>query len=383
MAGTAQHAAPMDAETWRAQFDAGRDLTVGLEEELLLLHPTTLAPLPAGPRAVELIGEPGRRFRTELPAAQIEQVTDPCETLAAAIAELEAGRRRMASALEGFARLAGAALHPTAPLRSELVENERYAPLVAEYGPITQLELVQGFHVHVGVAGADRALAVFNALRSYLPEIAALAVNGPFLAGEDTGLASVRPKLAELLPRQGVPPVIESFEYVEALTRWGAAAGAFPDATQLWWEVRLHPRHPTVEVRCADQPTTVRGSGAVAGFVLSLVAWLLERLDAGEALPVHDTVRIAENRWRACRHGLAGSLIDLDTGALAPARDRLLARIDEVSAAGARIGAAEQLGWARELTAFNGAERQRALAAEHGVAEVIAHLADAFLESPA
>ena len=373
----------MEAATWRAQYDAGRDLTVGLEEELLLLHPGTLAPLPEGPRAIELIGEAGGRFRTELPAAQVEQVTSPCDTLGAAVAELEAGRAQMASALDGFARLAGSAVHPTAPLRSELVVNERYAPIVAEYGPITRLELVQGFHVHVGVAGADRALALFNGLRSYLPEIAALAGNGPFLAGEDTGLASVRPKLAELLPRQGIPPSIDSFEWIEKATRWGAASGTFPDATQLWWEVRPHPRHPTIEVRCADQPTTVRASGAVAAFVLSLAAWLLDRIDAGETLPCHDTIRIAENRWRACRHGLSGTLFDLDTGAPAPTRERVLARIDEIAAAGERAGAAEQLGWARELAAFNGSESQRAIAAQHGVEGVIAHLADAFLESPA
>ena len=368
-----ENAAPMDASTWRAQYDAGRDLTVGLEEELLLLDPQTLAPLPEGPRAVERIGGgPGRRFRTELPAAQIEQVTEPCETLDEAVAGLAEGRRHMATALDGFARLAGSALHPTAPLRSTLVANERYAPIVAEYGPITQLELVQGFHVHVGVAGADRALAILNALRSFLPEVAALAGNGPFLAGEDTGLASVRPKLAELLPRQGVPPVIESFEYLEALTRWGGRGGAFPDATQLWWEVRLHPRHPTIEVRCADQPATVRESGAVAAYVHGLVAWLLARHDAGERLPVHDTIRIAENRWRACRHGLDGELLDLDTGEPCPARELVLSRIEQIGAGDA----------ARELAACTGSERQRAVAAERGVDGVIAYLADAFLESP-
>ena len=363
----------MDAKTWRAQYESGRDLTIGLEEELLLLHPQTLAPLPEGPGAIERIGAEGRRFRTELPAAQIEQVTEPHETLAGAVEELWEGRQRMASALDGFARLAGAALHPTAPIRSKLVENERYAPIIAEYGPITQLELVQGFHVHVGVAGADRALAVFNALRSFLPEVAALAANGPFLAGEDSGLASVRPKLAELLPRQGVPPVIESFDYLEELTRWGAAAHAFPDATQLWWEARLHPRHPTIEVRCADQPTTVKNSGAVAAFVHGLVAWLLRRLDAGETLPVHDTVRIAENRWRACRHGLDGSLLDLDTGERVPARELVLARIEEV-------GAGDD---ARKLAGCSGSERQRTVAASDGVEGVPAFLAGAFLESPA
>ena len=372
----------MDAATWRKQFDAGRDFTLGLEEELLLLDPATLAPLAEGPAAVQRLGAPDRRYRTELPAAQIEQVTAVCESLDEAVQALLAGRREMAAGLEDFARLAGSATHPTAWVVSALVGSPRYAPIIAEYGPIAQLELVQGFHVHVGVAGAERALAIVNALRSFLPEIAALAGNGPFLAGVDTGLASVRPKVAELLPRQGVPPVVESFEYLEELTRWGAASATVPDATHLWWEVRLHPSHPTVEVRCPDQQITVRDSGAVAAFVLGLVAWLAERFDAGEALPVHDTVRIAENRWRALRHGLAGTLLDLDSGEPVPTRELVLSRADEVSAAAARAGAAEQLGWARELATCNGSERQRSVAASRGVDAVIGFLADAFLEAP-
>ena len=372
----------MDARSWRAMFDAGQDFTLGLEEELILLHPGTLAPLPEGPRAIELIGGPPGRFRTELPAAQIEQVTDVCGSLPEGVAALLAGRREMAAALDGFARIAGAAVHPSCGPDGPLVENDRYRPIIAEYGPIVRYEQVYGFHVHVGVRGADRALAIFNALRSFLPEIAVLAGNGPFVGGQDSGLASVRPKLAELLPRQSVPPVIDSFEYIEGLTRWGAASGAVPDATHLWWEVRLHPRHPTVEVRCADQQTTVRESAAVAAFVLALVAWLAERLDAGEVLPVHDTVRIAENRWRALRHGLPGALLDLDSGEPVPARERVLARIEELSEAAQRLGATEQLGWARELAASNGTERQRALAAEHGVPAVVRFLADAFLDAP-
>jgi carboxylate-amine ligase len=374
--------APMDAAAWRAHFDAGRDFSLGVEEELILLDPRTLDRLPQAARAVELAGAADERFRTELPCAQLELVTGVCETLDEVVEQLLDRRRELAGALEGFARVAGAAVHPSAPAAGPLNENARYGPIIDEYGPIVRHEQVHALHVHVGVRGAERVLAVANALRSFLPEIAVLAANGPFLAGADTGLAAIRPKIAELLPRQSVPPVIESFEYLADLVRWGSSGGAFPDATQLWWEVRLHPRHPTLEVRCPDQQTTVRDSAAVAGFVLALVAWLCERHDAGEPLPVHDSVRILENRWRALRHGLAGTLLDLDTGEPVPARERVLTRIDEVAAAGARVGAARQLGWARDLAARNGTERQRAVAAERGVDGVIEHLADAFLDAP-
>ncbi len=68
--------------------------------------------------------------------------------------------------------------------------------------------------IHIAPGSSDRALAIYNALRSYLPEIAALAANAPFHQGRDTGLASMRPKLAELLPRQGVPPPLESWDSI-------------------------------------------------------------------------------------------------------------------------------------------------------------------------
>jgi len=372
----------MDAAGWRALFDAGRDLTLGVEEELMLLDPDGFTPLPEGPRAVEMLGFSDRRVRTEMPASQIEQVTPVCATVGEAVATLAAGRRAMAEGLDGFAALAGAALHPCCVPTGPLVDNVRYEPILAEYGPIVRFEQVYGLHIHVGVAGADRTLAVFNALRSYLPDIAVLAGNGPFVNGEDTGLASVRPKLAELLPRQGVPPEVPSFERLASLIEWGAVSGAIPDGTQLWWEARLHPLHPTIEVRVADQQTTVEATGAVTALVLGLVAWLVERHDAGEALPVHDTTRISENRWRALRHGLAGNLIDLDTGEPQPARDRIRHLIETVAPATERAGAGRELAWADRLAGHNGTERQRAIAAEHGLGEVVRHLAGDFLAVP-
>jgi carboxylate-amine ligase len=372
----------MEADRWRARFDAGADFTVGLEEELMLLHPETLAPLPEAPRAVAELAAPGRRYRTELPASQIELVTPPFDAVGDAVASLADGRADMASGVAGWARLAGSGVHPCCGPEGPLVDSPRYHPIIEEYGPIVRYEQVYGLHVHVGLRGADRVLAIFNALRSHLPEIAALAGNGPFVGGEDSGLASVRPKLAELLPRQGVPPVIPSYEYLEELTRWGAVSGTVPDGTHLWWEARLHPDFPTIEVRVADQQTTVGESAAVAGFVVGLIAWLAERHDAGEPLAVHDPIRIGENRWRALRHGLRGTLLDLDTGEPSGTRDVIRRRIAEIAEAAARAGAGPELERARDLVEFNGSERQRAIAAEHGVPGVVRHLADVFLESP-
>ena len=133
-----------------------------------------------------------------------------------------------------------------------------------EFGPVARRQLVCGLHVHVAVPGADRAVAVHNGLRERLPELAALGANGAFLGGGDTGMASVRPLLSGLLPRQGVPPALSSLEaYAEAL-RWGVAAGAMPSAAQWWWELRLHVEHGTVEVRVPDAQAAVADAAAIA-----------------------------------------------------------------------------------------------------------------------
>ena len=361
----------------RAPFERHTGPTIGLEEELMLLEPETLELAPRAPEALELVGgDP--RFKLEMPAAQFELLTRPCPTVAAAVAELAAARRDLTAALAGRLRVAAAGTHPFSSGRGELNPNERYAAIEREYGEIAHRQLVFGLHVHVAVPGADRALAVYNGLRSHLPTIAALAANAPFYEGHDTGLASIRPKISELLPRQGVPPVIESWEaYAEAL-RWGAAAGGVADARRWWWELRLHPVHGTVEVRVPDSQTAVAGVAAVAALVHALVSRLAARHDAGEPLPLAPTWRIEENRWAACRHGLDARLADLVTGERVPARERLAALLGDLAGEAERLGCAAELRGTRALLSAGGAERQRALAAEHGLEGLTARLADAF-----
>jgi carboxylate-amine ligase len=365
------------AEALRAAFDRHDAMTVGLEEELMLLDPATLDLAPHAPEALAAVAG-DRRFKLELPAAQFEALTPPRATVGEAAADLAGARRDLAAALRGRLALAVAGTHPFAAGRGELNPGARYEAIAAEYGEIARRQLVFGLHVHVAVPGAERALAVYNGLRSHLPDIAVLAANAPFYEGRDSGLASVRPKLSELLPRQGVPPALASWaEYAGAL-RWGAAAGRVPEPARWWWELRLHPLHGTVEVRVPDAQTAVAGAAAVGAFVHALVAWLAARHDAGEPLGPAPTWRIAENRWSACRHGLDAQLADLETGELQPARERLAGLLDAVAPHASALGCAAELEAARALARANGAMRQRAVAAEHGLDGLAERLAGAF-----
>jgi glutamate---cysteine ligase / carboxylate-amine ligase len=376
--GETPGATPFDPERLRGAFDATEPFTIGLEEETMLLDPETLDLCPCAEALLNRLGG-DTRFKPELPASQLEVRTDPEPTAEAAIEALAAGRRHLAEAARGVARPAAAGAHPFATGSGELSGSERYERLQAEYGPIARRQLVASLQVHVALGDSRAVLPVYNALRGYLPEIAALAANAPIFQGEDTRMASVRPKVAELLPRQGVPPEIESWSALAEELRWGAAAGTVPEPRLWWWELRPHPGFGTLEVRVPDAQTTIADAAGVAAFVQALVALLAERHCEGDRLPAPPTWRIEENRWSAARHGTDGRMADLGTGASRPTREWLSELVDALSPIARRLGSSEQLAQAARLVEANGAIRQRAVARERGSTGLAGWLADSFV----
>ena len=239
-------------------------------------------------------------------------------------------------------------------------------------------QLVFALQIHVAPGSADAALAVYNALRSYLPDIAALAANAPFQAGRDTGLASVRPSIGLLLPRQGVPPVIDSWDQFASAIEWGARGNAF-DRSAWWWELRPHLTHGTLELRVPDAQITVADATAVAALGQCLVGWLLERHRDGEQLAVAPSWRIAENRWLAARDGAEARLIDLESGEPYWVAERTAALIEELAPTADQLGCRAELASVDILVRRNGAIRQREVAAERGIQGVTGWLRDEFL----
>ncbi len=369
---------PPTAAELRARCDAVEPFTVGIEEELMLLDPATLdlAPVAEELLRTRLAGD--ERFSRELPAAQLEIATAPARGAPDALARLAAARADLLRAADGLARPAAAAVHPFAAPTGVLNDGDRYALIHDAYGPVARRQLVASLQVHVAVGGAERTLAVHDALRAYLPELAALAANGAFHEGRDSGLASARPLVCGLLPRQGVPPALESWERVAAELRWGAAAGAVAEPRLWWWELRPHPRFGTLELRVPDAQTTLAEAAGVVAVAQALIAWLAERYDAGERLPVAPSWRIEENRFAALRHGLDAELADLESGERLPARERLRALIETLAPVAERLGAGALLPCAAALAERNGALRQREVAARRGMRGLTAWLAERF-----
>ena len=242
----------------------GRSLTLGVEEELLLLDPETLALAPGVER---LLPEEG--LKTELFSCLVETNTPVCETAAEAREELVRLRGVVVerAAREGLA-VAASGSHPfSIPEEQRIVQERRYLKMVDELGSVAKGQLVCGLHVHVGMSSFDECLRTLRGITPWLPAVLALSANSPYLAGAETGELSSRFSRLRLLPRGGPPPALATVEDWEATV---AAAGV--DYTRIWWDARPHPRLGTLEVRIADQPTSVDRAAALVALVQALCA---------------------------------------------------------------------------------------------------------------
>jgi carboxylate-amine ligase len=358
-------------------FDTAPQYTVGIEEELMLLDPLSLE---LAPRALDVLarldGDP--RFKPELPASQLEILTRPHPSALDAVAELAEGRRDLARLTEGELLPAAAGVSPLGSGVGELNDLPTYEHTQREYGPIANRQLVCALQIHVALGSAERGLMVYNAARSYLPLLAALAANGAVYEGRDTGLHSIRPKLGELLPRQGVPPALGSWEEYAAALSWGAESGTFPDPGSWWWELRPHPRVGTLEFRVPDSQATLTDASAIAAVIQALVVWLDG--EANTDLKPAPTWRIEENRWSACRHGVEGSMADIETGRRRSTRDCLYELVERLAPVAERLGSARGLERARQMVEVNGAIMQRQIVREQGAEAVARWLVERFLE---
>ena len=356
--------APLTVEACRRAYEHAMPFTLGAEEELMLVD----AGLDLAPAVDEVLSllDGDSRFARELRASQIELVTPVCATAADACRELASARRLLVERLDGGYSLLGCGTHPFSSRYGDVTEAERYRMIADEYVWVATRSLMSGLHVHVALPGADCALAVHNALRSYLPELAALATNSPYFEGRDTGMSSMRPKLNAFYPRSGIPPAFRSWDEFVAFVDWGRAGGLFPDASHFWWDLRLHPGLGTLEIRTADAQTRVEDASAQIALAHALVVHLARRVEAGDPPPVHEQHRIEENAWRAHRYGVRGWLVDLDTGERVPTRTRIEALLDELAPLADELGSAEVLEGARVLLAGNGADRQRYVCEREG-----------------
>ena len=344
-------------------FGQSAPFSLGVEEEFQILNRESYELVS---RIDEILlafegGEKEKRVKAELLQSVVEVATNVAGTVAEAMEDLRDLRSHLRDvAAEADALIASAGTHPFSRYEhQEVTERPRYMDLIESMRWVAERELIFGLHIHVGLDSPDKAIACANALRTYLPELLALSANSPFWQGRGTGLASTRVKVFEPFPRAGLPPLFASYEEFELLVERGIKTNSFEDYTYIWWDLRPHPRLGTIEVRVCDAQTRIESVAAITALIQSLVATFAAAFDRGEQLPTEPITLVAENKWRAARHGLNAKLIDFATDTERPAPEAIRALVDRVRRTALDLGCAHELDEVEKLmTRGSGADEQ-------------------------
>ncbi|MFD6563848.1 glutamate--cysteine ligase [Micromonospora profundi] len=307
-------------------------LTLGVEEEYLLLDPESGRNLPVADKVLTALrGSARDQSRQEFRHSMVEMVTPVCADLTELRGHLVALRRSAGEAAAAAgARLVAVGATPVAEPHRTVPDKPRYHAMSRRYGPVAHDPAVCGCHVHVGLPDRELAVQVCNHLRGWLPVVQAITTNSPLHDGQDTGHASWRSMQLERWPSIGPTPYFDSAADYDRTVDELIAAGVMLDAAMVYWYARPSSAYPTVEVRVGDVCSDVDDAVLVAALVRALVASLADDVRAGVTAPRTRDCLVAAAHWRAAHDGLDGELIDLRAGGTRPAWtivDDLMAKV--------------------------------------------------------
>ncbi|RBI64455.1 carboxylate--amine ligase [halophilic archaeon] len=322
------------------------------------------------------------RLDHELFKCVIETQT-PKTTLSSAGEQVRAVREALVDhACEHGFGVAAAGLHPAAKWRElEHADKERYREQLDRIQYPQHRNTTAGLHVHVGVDDADAAVWVANEIRWYLPVMLALSANSPYWNGFDTGLQSARAKIFEALPNTGMPTAFDSYEEFARFEERMVEGDAINDRGELWYDVRPHSGHGTVEVRVPDGQADPERVMAFVEYTHALVTDLVERYEDsadpwaayrsaghgprdGSAGYNHRRELLDENKWRAIRYGHDATFVARDLDGEVSLGEVVDRESDRLGVSGIRDV------YDRE----SGATRQRRLREEEGIEALYASL---------
>ncbi|MFN2502853.1 MAG: glutamate--cysteine ligase [Acidimicrobiales bacterium] len=332
------------------EFKASERSSLGVEVELQIVDRATRQLASAASPILAELGQSHPRgehpkAKHELLECTVEIITGICQTVGEAKDDLQRTLKEVAVAAdERGLDLMCAGSHPFSDWHDQTISpNPRYAALVQEMQWMARRLQIFGIHFHVGVRSAEKAIAIANTLRGYIPHFLALSASSPFWAGRDTGLASSRSPVFENLPTAGLPYVLSGWEEFEQFMSTLLAAGAISSIREVWWDIRPHPDFGTVELRICDGMPTLREVSALAAMAQCTVEWLDTLLDRGYTLPVPRDWTVRQNKWRAARHGLDASLITDEHGSQVPLRQSVEELVDELTPVAGRLGCTDEL----------------------------------------
>ncbi len=320
------------SENVQIKFNGSPKPTVGVELELFTLDKDTLELTNGAPGILDHFSD-NFFFKRELLQCIVEITTDVCNNVDEIYDDL---RPKLDMAIEyannNDLELLSMPIHPFSKVSDQKVSNDkRYRDFLDRMQwPLRRL-LITGIHVHVGVESGEKAIAIINGMKRYIPYFIALSANSPYFENENTGLASTRTKIFEGLPNTGIPEKLRNYSEFQKFMRTLIRANSIESIREIWWDIRPHPGYGTVEIRICDSLPNLLDIKDLAALCQALVVGMSNHYDNGTQLPYLDNWILYENKWRATRYGIDADLIMDENGTQVPIKDEIINTITNLS----------------------------------------------------
>jgi carboxylate-amine ligase len=362
-----------------------KHFTLGIEEEYMVVDPESRE---LKSHEQKIVHEGQRvikdKVKAEMHQAVVEVGTDICLDVHEAYNDVGLLRKTIAGIAGNLGLWVGASgTHPFSHWESQLITDHiRYNQIVNELQEAARSNLIFGLHVHVGMENRDMAIHIANSARYFLPHIYALSTNSPFWEGRQTGYKSFRTKVFDKFPRTGIPDYFESIEAYDRYVNLLIKTNCIDNAKKIWWDLRVHPFFNTVEFRICDVPMTVDETIAIAALFQGICAKLHMLRSKNMNYMIYQRALLNENKWRASRYGIDGSLIDFGIEAEVNTRVLIYELLDFIDDVVDHLGSRDVLPLvSRILEKGTGADRQLQVFKETGdLKKVVDMIHSKFLE---
>ena len=358
---------------------AGDWLTVGIEEEFQIVDQSGQLKSHIGTLLAAGKSSLGEQLKPEMLQSVVEVTTRICAGMDEARAEILRLRGTLAALLQPAGlRIASAGTHPFSHWQEQqITELERYKLLEEELQDVVRELLIFGLHVHIGIPDREVRIEIMNEARYFLPHLLALSTSSPFWLTRATGLKSYRSVIWSRFPRTGIPPDFTSWDEFQNFVDLLVRTGSIDDGKKIWWDLRPHVFYPTIEFRVCDATTRVDETLCLAALIQAICAKLLKLRRQNQGFRKYLPNLINENKWRAIRHGLQGSLIDFGKQKEVPMRELALELVDFVDDVVDELGSRREVAYVNTLLEEGtSADRQLRVFRETGhLHAVVDHLA--------
>jgi carboxylate-amine ligase len=339
-----------------------KHFTLGIEEEYMVLDPETRE-LKSHEQKIVQEGEKviKDKVKAEMHQAVVEVGTDICQDIDEAFMDVATLRKTISGIAGDLGLWVGASgTHPFSHWERQLItDHVRYSNIIKELQEAARSNLIFGLHVHVGMESREMAIHIANSARYFLPHVYALSTNSPFWEGRQTGYKSFRTKVFDKFPRTGIPDFFDSIETYDNYIKLLVKTNCIDNAKKIWWDLRVHPFFNTVEFRICDVPMTVQETITIAALFQGICAKIYKLRMQNLNFIMYPRMLINENKWRAGRYGIEGSMIDFGKESEVNTRVLIFELLDFIDDVAGPLGIKNTIGYVHKiLEEGTGADRQ-------------------------